>query len=123
MGQKTEALVVVAPRLLSDVLAEMLREHGIEVYRCPVVDRRAVPREPPREFDLAVVTDALPADADAAILVRVRPDGSTEVVLDEGDEEIDFTRLLDALRPPHLRNSAEHPAVEHRAPEHDNAGA
>jgi hypothetical protein len=97
-----DVLVRVVPRLLGDALCVVLREEGLTVAVCPDVERRAEPR-PPRRFDVAVVTSALPADASCDRVIRIDEDGS---VLDPADRpiggaslEVLLATVRDALEP------------------------
>lgn len=85
----------VSPRLLGDVLTVALRREGIAVVRCPVVERRAVPRAP-RRYAVAVVTADVPADADVEEVIRIDDAGTPVVAAPAGGDGLDL--LLAALQ-------------------------
>lgn len=90
-------LVVVAlePRLLADLLREVLNRHGVPV---------AAPDNPPAHADIALLNDSTTAAADADVVVRLTQSGQTmptvvnvetggvsrSVVLGNADELIDL---------------------------------
>lgn len=95
-----EVIVRVEPRLLNDVLCVALRQHGLTVYASPAVERRRT-RRSIRQYDVAIVTDALPRDAGADTVIRIDETGTPldrDGVPVVGAEEAGLDGLLHELR-------------------------